>query len=88
MHRVTLVLSKRIEGQPLTDYSFEELQARVNRSVPVARWAYLGYLGNRFCLDTVVSEQKLAVIRSQARSEGYIHQVLVEPWPAGKGVNG
>ncbi|WP_207061265.1 hypothetical protein [Motiliproteus sp. SC1-56] len=82
MRRVTLVLANRIEGRLLSSFSFEEVQLRINRAIPQARWAYLGYKGNRFCLDTVVSEGKLPAVEQQARQQPYVKQVLSEPWPA------
>jgi len=83
MRRVTLVLGYQIDGQPLKSVAFKALQKQVNEAIPAARWAYLGYIGNRFCLDTVVAEQRLGELRQQAQGVDFVCRVIDEPWPAG-----
>lgn len=82
MRRVTLVLDYQIDGQPLRSVAFKTLQGMLNEAIPAARWAYLGYIGNRFCLDSVVSEPRLALLKQQAGKVPYVTRVLDEPWPA------
>lgn len=84
MRRVTLVLDYQIDGQPLKSVAFKTLQQRLNSAIPAARWAYLGYIGNRFCMDSVVSEQRFQDVLQQANRVEFVRRVIDEPWPAGK----
>ena len=84
MRRVTLVLDYQINGRPLKSVAFKTLQKQLNEAIPAARWAYLGYIGNRFCLDSVVAEPRLAELKRQAGRVPFVTRVLDEPWPAGK----
>ncbi|WP_210396151.1 hypothetical protein [Motiliproteus sediminis] len=82
MRRVTLVLDYQIDGQPLKSVAFKTLQQRLNNAIPAARWAYLGYIGNRFCMDSVVNEQRFQEVLEQASQVAFVRRVLDEPWPA------